>query len=87
MVAGAGAAAADGPSPICDAVACVAIVGCTAWSAWDVYQATTVLPEELRTTLESATQSCERQTLDEVKEAGKSIYDAYLALASAFKNG
>lgn len=79
MVAGAGAAVADGPLPIGDAIAGVAIVGCTAWSIWDVYKATNILPKELHSTLETATRDCERQTLDGVKKAGEAIYRAYCA--------
>ena len=77
MVAGAGAAASDGPLPVGDTIAAVAILGCTAWSAWDVYQATEVLPKELHATLESTTRSCEEQTVDEVKKVGESIYRTY----------
>ena len=77
MAAGAGAAIADGPLPVGDAIAAVAIAGCTAWSAWDVYKATKILPEELRVTLEESTRKCERQTLDEVKSAGEKVYWTY----------
>jgi len=77
MAAGAGAAVADGPLPVGDIIAGVAIAGCTAWSAWDVYKATKILPEELRSTLEAATRKCERQTLDEVKKAGEVVFKTY----------
>ena len=79
MVAGAGAAMADGPLPVGDAIAGVAIIGCTAWSVWDVYKATKILPEELRATLEATTRKCEQQTLDEVKNSGEKAYMAYCA--------
>lgn len=74
--AGATAAVADGPLPIGDVVGGAAIVGCTAWSAYDVWKATKILPDALRSTLESATQKCEWQTLEEAKQAGKTIYKA-----------
>ena len=77
MVAGVGAAASDGPLPVGDTIAAVAILGCTVWSAWDVYQATEVLPKELHATLEATTRSCEEQTVDEVKKVGESIYRTY----------
>ena len=77
MVAGGTAAVADGPLPVGDIIGGLAIVGCTAWSAWDIYKAAKVLPEELRSTLETVTRDCERQTLDEVKNAGETIYRAF----------
>ncbi len=77
MAAGAGAAVADGPLPVGDAIAAGAIAICTAWSAWDVYKATKVLPEKLRSALEATTRKCERQTLDEVKKAGEVIFKTY----------
>lgn len=80
MIAGAGAAMADGPLPVGDAIAGVAILGCTVWSVWDVYKATTVLPEELRSTLESVTSECENQTVEEVKKTGREILRAYSAV-------
>ena len=80
MIAGAGAAMADGPLPVGDAIAGVAILGCTVWSVWDVYKATTVLPEELRSTLESVTSECENQTVEEVKKAGREVLRVYSAV-------
>lgn len=77
MAAGAGAAVADGPLPVGDAIAAGAIAICTAWSAWDVWKATKVLPAELRATMEETTRKCERQILDEVKISGEKIYMAY----------
>ena len=81
MAAGAGAAVVDGPLPVGDIIGGVAVLGCTAWSVWDVYKATKVLPAELRATLESATADCERHTIAEVKKTGASIYEAYSAVA------
>lgn len=77
MAAGAGAAISDGPLPVGDIIGGVAVVGCTAWSAWDVYKATKVLPAELRATLETTTRKCEQQTLDEVKSTGEKVYKVY----------
>ena len=77
MVAGGGAALADGPLPFLDILAGVAIAGCTLWSAYDVYKATCILPEKLRNTLMSATNKCEAHTLKEVKESGEKIYSAF----------
>ena len=77
MAVGAGAAVADGPLPVGDLIGGAAVVGCTAWSAWDVYKATKVLPAELRATLETTTRKCEQQTLDEVKSTGEKVYKVY----------
>ena len=74
MAVGAGAAVADGPLPVGDAIAGVAILGCTAWSLYDIYEATKVLPDELRSTLNSVTSECEKKTLEEVRLAGENIY-------------
>ena len=79
MVAGAGAAAADGPLPIVDAIAVGAIAICTGWSVWDVYKATKILPAELRATLEATTRKCEQQTQEEVRSSGEKIYRTYCA--------
>ena len=45
-------------------------------------KATTVLPEELRSTLESVTSECENQTVEEVKRVGENIYSVYRAEVS-----
>ena len=77
MAAGAGAAISDGPLPVGDIIGGAAVVGCTAWSAWDVYKATKVLPAKLRCTLESVTRECENQTVEEVKKAGREVLRVY----------
>ncbi len=78
MAAGAAGAVADGPLPVGDVIGGLAVVGCTAWSAADVYKAAKVLPAELRSALETATRDCERQTLTEAKQAGDAIRRTYL---------
>ena len=77
MTAGAGMAVADGPSPLLDMAAAVAILGSTAWSVWDVYEATSLLPMELQSTLKSVTDDCERQTIEETRKAAAAIFRAY----------
>lgn len=77
MVAGGGLALADGPSPVLDVIAGIAIAGCTAWSIWDVYRATSILPNAMRKALVSATDDCEAHTLKEVNASGEKIYRAY----------
>ena len=77
MAASAGAAAVDGPLPFGDIVGGVATLGCTAWTAWDVYQATKVLPEKLAETLKSATDDCERQCREEAQRVGAELVSKF----------
>lgn len=77
VAVGAGTALADGPLPIGDIVGGVLVIGSSCWSAYDIYQATKVLPSKLRSSLEATARQCERQTLEEMKNAGESIYRAY----------
>lgn len=78
MAAGAGAAAIDGPLPIGDIVGGIAVLGCTAWTGWDVYKATKVLPANLAKTLDSVTRDCERQCRDEVLKTGEKLVANFL---------
>ena len=77
MVAGVGAAAADGPLPFGDIIGGAAVIGCTAWTVWDVRKATKVLPARLGETLESVTRDCERQCRDEISKLGEKIVASY----------
>ena len=83
MTAGAVSAVADGPLPIGDIIGCAAILGCTAWSAYDIWKAAKILPNALRSTLESATQKCKGRTLEEAKNSGETIYRTYLDATSS----
>ena len=74
---GAGAALADGPLPIMDILGGVLVAGTTAWSAYEVYQATKTLPAELEKTLRSVVDDCEAQTVGEIKKTGRAIYEEY----------
>jgi len=78
MAAGAAAAVADGPLPVGDIIGGVAVVGCTVWTAWDVYKATKLLPASLAKTLDSVTRDCERQCREEVCKAGKKMVGSCL---------
>ncbi len=73
MVAGAGAAVVDGPLPILDAIAAISIAGCTAWTGWDVYKATKVIPKKLSQTLYSTVDECERQCREDVLRRGEEL--------------
>lgn len=73
MVAGVGAAAVDGPLPVGDAIAAISIAGCTAWTCWDVYKATKVIPKKLSQTLYSTVDECERQCREDVLRRGEEL--------------
>ncbi len=80
-VAAGGAAAADGPFPFGDIAGAAIFLGGTAWTAWDVYQATTVLPERLCESMRDAVGACEKQCVVDVKDAGARLRAAYLEAA------
>lgn len=79
MAAGVGAAVVDGPLPVGDVIAVVSVVGCTAWTGYDVWNATKVLPGELRRTLTEVTDESERKCLGEVLACGQKAYADSLA--------
>ena len=74
---GAGAALADGPMPIGDAIGGAMVLGSTCWTAYDIWQATKVLPNELGNTLSTVVDDCEAKTIADFKNAGEEIYGAY----------
>ena len=78
IVASVGAAAAHGPCPVGDIVGGVAVIGCTAWTARDIYKATKVLPARLGYALENATRECEQVCWDEVTEVGEKILRSHV---------
>lgn len=51
-VTAAGSAIADGPLPIGDIIATTITVGGLAWTAWDVYKVTKIMPKEMREGME-----------------------------------
>ena len=73
MGAGAVASVADGPFPVGDIIGGIAVVGCTAWTAWDVHKATKILPEKLAHTLYGAVDDCERQCCEEIVKRGEEM--------------
>lgn len=73
MAAGAGAACADGPLPILDIFGGIAVLGCTAWTGWDVYKATRVIPEKLSCALFESVDNCERQCREEIVKRGEEM--------------
>lgn len=76
-VIGAGSAAADGPLPIGDVIGGAVVLGSTCWTAYDVWDATEVLPKELDQALRSVANDCEAMTVRDFKNAGDEIYRTY----------
>jgi len=56
-------------------------VGTTAWTCYDVYKASKVIPDELRSVLNNVTSDCEKQCLEEVRAAGERALEAYSGLS------
>lgn len=77
-LAGAGAAAADGPFPIGDVIGGVVFLGSTAWSGYEVYKATKVLPARLSESMCDAVDSSRSQCVADAKDAGSRLRSAYL---------
>lgn len=74
---GAGSAMADGPLPIGDVIGGAVVLGSTCWTAYDIWQATEVLPKELSNALSEAADDCEAKTVRDFKNAGDEIYRIY----------
>ena len=77
MAVGAGTAVADGPLPIGDIIGCGVVLGSTCWTAYDIWQATEVLPNELDKALRAVANDCETKTVSDYKNAGDEIYRIY----------
>ena len=59
-------AAADGPSPIGDAIGAVLAIGGTAWCSYDLYQASKQLPQDLSAALHQGINDCREACRREV---------------------
>ena len=81
VMAGGGAAVADGPLPVGDILGAIVFIGSTAWSGWDVYQATKVLPERLCESMRDAVIACKKQCVADAKNAGNRLRTIYLEAA------
>ena len=80
--ASAAAPAADGPLPIGDVIA----VAGFAWTAWDIYHLTHVMPRKLRKGLADSVDSMEDATLTDVKGRAKAAINAYRAETNEMRN-
>ena len=77
VAVGAGTAVADGPLPIGDFIGGAVVLGSTCWTAYDILQATEVLPKELCKSLRAVANDCEAKTVMDFKNAGDEIYRIY----------
>ena len=77
VAVGAGSAVADGPLPVGDVIGGAVVLGSTCWTAYDIWQATEVLPKELGKALRAAANDCETNTVRDFKNAGEEIYRLY----------
>ena len=77
-LAGAGAAAVDGPLPVGDVIGGAFFLGSTAWSGYEVYKATKVLPARLSESMCDAVDSSRSQCVADAKDAGSRLRSAYL---------
>ena len=77
VAVGAGSAVADGPLPFGDIFGGTVVLGSTCWTAYDIWQATEVLPKELGKVLRAAANDCEANTVRDFRNAGAEIYRIY----------
>ncbi len=78
---GAVAAIVDGPLPVGDIIGGLIAIGGLGFAAHDIYNATKVLPMELRKALTETTDACEKECLREVLDLGQKMSSAYSSLA------
>ena len=79
---GAICAAADGPLPIGDVIGAVLAAGGLAWTAYDIYEACEILPEQLRTELRTGIDSAERELRRQAESEADRLTDAYLKVGA-----
>lgn len=82
LTTGVGCCAVDGPLPIGDCVAVLVFVGGTAWSIYDIYEVVSILPNEMKVTLNEITEEFINRSLEEVKSVGELRYRNYRKLCS-----
>lgn len=68
---------ADGPLPIGDLAGGVITIGGLAWTAWDLYDVTVVMPEKLGSELRNGIIQTKRELLKETRNQARQIVDAY----------
>ena len=78
-------AAADGPFPVGDAIGGVLAVGGLAWTAYDIYDVTCVLPEKLKTELETGITETQEKLMDDSKNKARELLEIYQNCGSTLK--
>lgn len=83
--AGAISAAADGPLPIGDAIGATITIGGLAWTAYDVYSVTNVLPEHLKTNLANELDTAKAELVKNANEKALDLVREYRLSGSTLK--
>ena len=83
--AGAISAAADGPLPIGDAIGATITIGGLAWTAYDVYSVTNVLPEQLKTNLANEIDTAKAELVKKASEKALDLVREYRLSGSTLK--
>ena len=73
-------AAADGPIPVGDIIGGVLAVGGLAWTAYDVYDVTCVMPGELRSELNSGIDETRSKLLEETRTRVRELVGTYQSI-------
>ena len=71
-------AVADGPLPIGDIAGASLAVGGLAWTAWDVYDVSRIMPEKLKSELYNGISSAKTKLLEESRERAGTLVSLYL---------
>ena len=70
-------AAADGPFPVGDAIGGMLAVGGLVWTAYDIYDVTCVMPDKLRTELDTGIAETREKLLDDSKSKARELARTY----------
>ena len=79
-------AAADGPFPVGDAIGGVLAVGGLAWTAYDIYDVTCVMPERLKDELTTGINETQKKLLDDTRNKAQDLVKSYQNSGVALKN-
>ena len=78
-------AAADGPIPVGDIIGGVVAIGGFAWTAYDVYDVTCVMPEKLKTELRTGLDETRTQLLDNSRSKARELVKTYQTSGNTLK--
>lgn len=74
----------DGPLPWGEIVGGVVVVGTTIWSAYDIYQITKVLPQEMETSLNQGVETLRESLISNVKKQAEESLNLYTEAGDQF---